>query len=443
MSADTLAPPAALPSGVTIIEGAPPKPPPPPTTEIRVSALPKGDPTLSPTRPGSAKARMHAALEKKAGIEPSTPPATPSPETPADSPATPGDEARPGEGEPETPSSPSPSDEQPTTPPATEQPPAGKPGKVSPWKLWEGEKAAHAKTAKEYQDFKASIVPERERQALTARVEQAEAKAKAYEEHMRFLDYSKHPEFQEKYQKPYEQAWARAMSDLKELTVGDPATGAARPISSEDMLELVQLPLQKAREIADSVFGKFADDVMAHRKEIKTLFEAQTNALAEAKKNGSARTQQQMEAINKWRTETTNSVRQIWEKANAEALADPQHGEYFKPKEGNAEWNQRLGQGAALVDKAFSVDPMDPRLSPEDRAAAVKRHAAVRNRAMAYGPLRWENAKLKSDLEAVQKELAKYKGSTPPAGGRDGGPAPAGRLSAMEQMHEDLKKRAH
>ena len=434
--------PTAPPPGVIIVDTGTPKPPPPPTSQIRAADL-SGSPV--PIRPGSARAKVHEALQKKVGGEPPAPPPPSSPEPPVPDGR---DEERPGapDSPPESPGVPT-EPETPAAPQEGERP--GKAGKVSPWKLFDAEKAARARVEKEnqelkahYDELKASIVPEQERQAITDRVQKAEARAKELEEHIKFVDYSRSAEFQEKYQKPYEAAWERAMSELKELTVED-VNGGSRRVTAEDMLELVQLPLPKAREIADNVFGKFADDVMAHRKEIKNLFETQANALDAARKNGVARTEQQKEAVRKWQGEATAAVRKVWEKANAEALADPKHGEYFKPKQGNSEWNQRLAKGAELVDKAFSIDPLNPQLSPQDREAAVRRHAAVRNRAIAYGPLRWENAQLKAELDAAKVELAKYKGTSPPAGGRNGQPTSAGPVKARDSVHEALAKLAH
>ena len=70
--------------------------------------------------------------------------------------------------------------------------------------------------------FRAGVVPEQERTALTARVEKAEARAKELEDHIRYVDYEKSTEFKEKFDAPYVASWERAMSELSEITVTDP-----------------------------------------------------------------------------------------------------------------------------------------------------------------------------------------------------------------------------
>jgi hypothetical protein len=427
MATDTLeAPPT--PSGISIVEAPPPKPLPPPTTTIRVSEMGKpaeGIKTLS------GQDRIRKGLEKIAkpieGVDdrPPEPPAKPAAKA-ADKPA-----------DAQVPDPTTALD--PNAPPANQTPP--EPGKkVSPWKLYEAEKVARAAAEKQLQDMKASIVPEQERKTITERITATEKRNAELEEHIRFVDYQKSAEFQEKYQKPYTAAWSRALSELSELTVTDPNTQQARRITSDDILQLVNLPLPQAREIADATFGVFATDVMAHRKEIRTLFDQQAAALNEAKKNGVEHWKQAQELFKQRNNEMAADIQKTWMKVNEEAVADPRMGEYFKPREGNEEWNQRLAKGYALADRAYAENPRDPNLTPEQRISAIKRHAAVRNRAAGWGPLKWENNQLKKELKELQGELGKFKGSTPPAGGTstpNGNGKPA---SPWERLRGDLAK---
>ena len=233
------------------------------------------------------------------------------------------------------------------------------------------------------------------------------------------------------------------MSDLSELQIED-GTGGKRAVAPEDLLTLVQMPLGQAREMADANFGVFADDVMAHRKEIKNLFAKQQERLTEMKAKGAERDKelaQQAQAVN---GQVSKVVKETWEKVNSEVLADPKIGQYFKPKEGNIEWNNRLAKGTELVAKAFNEPPDDPRLSPEERASIIKRHAAVWNRAASWGALRHENETLQSQIASLQKELESYKGAQPSAGGS--APEPSSEpqpASAMGRMFAELRKKAH
>jgi hypothetical protein len=207
------------------------------------------------------------------------------------------------------------------------------------------------------------------------------------------------------------------MSELSEITITDPSTQTARAVTANDLMELVNMPLGKARELADTIFGSFADDVMGHRKEIRTLFDQQAQALEEAKTKGAEREQLRKEQYQKMYGTVSNQVKEAWDKINATILEDPKNGEYFKQREGDEDWNSGLKKGFELADRAFSENPMDPRLTPEQRSEIIKRHAAVRNRAAGWGPLKKEVVKLRKQLTEMESELKVYKTSTPAAGG--------------------------
>jgi len=102
-----------------------------------------------------------------------------------------------------------------------------------------------------------------------------------------------------------------------------------------------------------------------------------------------------------------------------------------------------LGKGFALVDEAFGKNPNDPNLTPEERASIVKKHAAVRNRAAAFGPMKYLIAQLRKKLADLEKTAGELKASTPPAGGGTsaggGGGAPAGG-SARDRMRQAGEK---
>jgi hypothetical protein len=388
-----------------------------------------------PTKPITGNERIRKGLEKIAkpieGLDERPPEPPVKPAKPAEKPVTPPVTDPNADADPNAPDP-----EAPPTPPA--DPKTGK--KVSPWKLYEAEKTARATAEKQLQEMKASLVPEQERKTITERLTVAEKRAAELEEHIRFVDYSKSSEFQTKYQQPYLAAWKRAMSELGELNLTDPGTQQARKVTSDDILQLVNLPLQQAREVADNLFGVFANDVMGHRKEIRALFDNQAAALDEAKKNGATRITQMQEAYRKQNEELSQQIQTTWTKVNEEALTDPKMGEYFKPKEGNEDWNQRLAKGYALADRAYAENPRDPKLTAEQRASAIKRHAAVRNRAAGWGPLKWENGQLKTQLEELKAELSKYRTqSTPPAGGSSTA-AHSGPQTAMGRVQEALRK---
>lgn len=328
--------------------------------------------------------------------------------------------------------------------------PPKKDKKVSPWKLVDEWKktAAEFRTRAEASEreltvLKAGRPAEAVPKEIADRLTQAEARVKEYEDHLRFLDYQRHPEFVQKYQQPYEMAWKRATSELAEVAVTDPATGATRAATAEDMLALVNMPLGKAREYADQLFGAFADDAMAHRKEIKSLFDTQQGALKEARENGAKRDQQEREQAEKQRTELTKTITDAWTAANREAVTHVDYGKYFEPVEGDQQGNAALAKGFELADKAFSRSPHDPSLSPEERKEVVRMHAALRNRAAAFGRLRrWHEAD-QARIAELEKELEDYKKTEPStAGARTASGSGARPSDPWDRVTEGIRKRA-
>lgn len=380
--------------------------------QINVSSMPTGAEPPKPAPPGSAKSKMMGDLRSKYGGETSEP----KPDSPAQPPAAPPPGSEAG----------SPADSPPAGADAAKPEGAIAPvenKKISPWKLVETFKARALRAETELAEMAGKVIPEEQRKAMEERTTQAEARLKELEDEIRHVRYEKSAEFQDKFQKPYESAWKRAMSELSEIPVIDPGTGQPRAAEAADLLQLVNMPLGQAREVAEQLFGKFAGDMMNYRKEIRGLYEAQAAALEDAKKNGGEREKQRQEQAQRTVGELKQKLAVIWEKSLTEAMADPKRGEFFKPRDGDEEWNSRLEKGEALVKQAFSENPFAPNLTDDERAAIIRRHAAVQKRAASWGALRHAFEKSKEHIAALEKELAEFKGSTPPAGGTT---APAG-----------------
>lgn len=411
-----------------IVDTPPPPPPPAPTRQINVSpsSIPNPVEPIVP-KPGSAKERLFQNLRSKAKntFEPAE-------QTPAPSQTQPATESHPQTPAPEEGAgAPAVGSEQ---TPASTQPPK---------KLTLGEALNNYK--KKNRELEAEIATLRtsstaiDTKALTERAATLETRNKELEEEIRYVNYSKSQEFRDKFETPYSNAWKRAMQDLSEVTIDD-GNGNARAITGTDILEIVNMPLAKAREVSKAVFGEFADDVMQHRKEIKRLFDEQSQALADARKNGEAREKLRNEQIGKITSEIDGYIKTHWEKANSEAHSDPTYGSYFTPIEGDAEGNQRLAKGFELVDRAFAENPKDPRLNAEQRLAIIKRHAAVRNRAAGFGRLAWQNKNLKSENDQLKKKLGQYEGTVPAAGGSTGGTPPVSSSgSAKDRLFGSLR----
>lgn len=401
-------------------------------TEIHVTApktaagAPPIAPPVTPDKPkeGSAKDRLFAELRKKVKPEPGGEPDEPIKPPVAgkgEKPAVEPEAEIEGEGD------------KPAAPAAD-----GKKPKVNPWKLVEEYKAKVKTLEEQVLETGRRAIPEADWKSTQDKLATQIKRNEELEQHMRYVDYSKSTEFTEKYQKPYEQAWGRAMTDLKGLTVEAPEGN--RYITPDDLLPIINEPdLRKARELATEKFGDFSADVMAHRKDIRRLYDEQTAALEKARTDATERSKQN-EAEHK---QMSTGILADWKTFNDEAASDPKFGQFFKPKEGDAEGNQRLAKGFELADRAFSESPLTRGLNAEQRKDIIKRQAVIRNRAAACGRLiHWNNA-LEGRVKELEAELAQYKGSEPELeGGRKEAADPGNKGTAMERMQAELRKRA-
>jgi hypothetical protein len=424
MPAAPAAPPTAAPL-------APPPPPPAPTKVLRVSEMPSTATPNAPPKKGTARAEMLKDLKKQAKTGPplEEPAAEPEP-TPAPRPGAP-------DPEPEPTPEPTPTGEPETTPPADPKAAADPKKKVNPWKLVDEYKAKVAKLETDVAEAGKRGIPKPEWDAIQEKLTKTEARAKELEEEIKYVNYTKSEEYRTKYQEPYEKAWGRAMGELKELTVDD-GQGNPRAVNTEDLLELVNLPLVKAKQLATEKFGDFADEVMGHRKEIRKLHDEQSAALEQARKVAGERETATAGQVK----EMQGAVLKDWNTFNEEILGHEKYGTYFKPVEGDEQGNQRLAKGFELADRAFSESAMAPGLTAEQRKSIVQRHAVVRNRAAAFGRLVYQIETAQSRIAELEKELGQYKGSEPGATGSQPRVEPHTSGSKMSSVLEDLRRRA-
>lgn len=390
-------------------------------------------PTPAVPTEGAAKAGFYGALEKKAGLQPETKTA---PEKKVES------KAKLGKTEaPDVPTSdklPEPADKTGKSSDVTsskEQP------KANPWKLVEEYKTKLATSESELAKSKREAPDAVQLKQLQTQVEQLSKSNREMEDELRFANYKKHPEFQDKYEKPYQEQWKRAMSNLSEIPVTE-ADGSTRALTPRDIEEIVNLPLVEAKDRARDKFGDFANDVIAERKEIRRLWQAQSEALDKARAEAGQRDKQQVENWQKQNGELRQELAQEWQTANDAAQKHEKYGKYFTPTEGDDEGNAVLEKGYKLVDDALSVNPGDPRLNKEQRIQAVKRSAAVRNRAAAFSRLLLQAQRDSKRISELEAELKEFETTVPNVDGKTSGSGAPAKASARQQFEQALEKRS-
>lgn len=262
------------------------------------------------------------------------------------------------------------------------------------------------------------------------------------QEDLKFTAYERSPEFKDKFETPFNEAYAQGRSKASALKVNDPVTGETRPGKPEDFDAIMSLPEEQALEMIDTLFGSGARSqiVTLARERVLDKFNARKAALEEAGKNLGEREKQTQEFY----TALNGEVSKLWEKHTKPDTIPEKHRKHLTPTEGDAREKSLLEHGYSQVDKTAQENARDPNLTPEQREAVVGRAAAMRNRAAAY-PLLVHRLELHAariaELEASLKE---FQASEPGAGegkGAEGeGKAPA--ADTMEGVLAGLEKRA-
>jgi len=284
--------------------------------------------------------------------------------------------------------------------------------------------------------------------AITEELTNIKKERDALAERIRFIDYQAHPEFKEKYEKPYQDAWKRAISDLSEISIRDPETGTERTATAQDLMEICNMPLGEARRAARELFGDAADDIMTHRRVIRELSEAQNKALEDAKTN-SGEHQKKLAAQRQIEHQETLK---LWKSAN-ESLAQ-KYPKWFAPDESDPEGNTLLESGFALADLHF-IGPKD--LTPEQiemlppmfrdplksegtlkGPARVALDALIRNKVASHGRIIRKLKLANTRIKELEESLAQYEKSEPPAGRGGEGSSRTGAGDTMAEAEAEL-----
>ncbi len=283
--------------------------------------------------------------------------------------------------------------------------------RVKPWPLVEKYKTKAMQLEKENAELKSKQNGHEVPKEALEKINTLEARNKELEDEIRFTKYEKSQDYQDNYHKPYVEAWQRAVAEVQEITITDP-NGQSRYGNSKDLLMLAQLPLGKARQLANQLFGDSADDMMAHRRSIVELADKQHKALEEARAKGGEREQQKSIEQQAKTKAVQEKMAAAWETINSEAVAKY---DFLRPVEGETERNERLEKAVKFVDESFNLNVHNAK-TEQERQDILRRHSALRNRAIGFSVLKHENKSLKSELEALKKSLTEFQESEPTAG---------------------------
>lgn len=259
-----------------------------------------------------------------------------------------------------------------------------------------------------------------EKKSLSERLSQEEKRRKEIEDELRFANYERSPEFKEKYVKPYEMAWAEAVGDLEETVVPN-ADGTFRKATKDDLMKIVNLPIQQAGELAEQLFGKAERTMMDHRSALLKTWKAQQAALVDGRKNAEERDRQLTEQATKQQVELKKLQSELRSSREPDFLKRHPELEIARDAKGepvDAELQKTIDQDRTITDNLFTDDS---KLAPEKK---LELHAEMRNRASHFGAVLKMARNAMKEVADLKAKLAQYEGSEPTPGDGVKGPTP-------------------
>jgi hypothetical protein len=263
---------------------------------------------------------------------------------------------------------------------------------------------------------KSSAAPAAEVAALSERLAKRDQEYQTLESELKLLRYERSPEYKQKFEEPYNQAYKRAVQSINGLTVKmkNAETGEVteRPATEKDFAEVLGQPTEGAAyRVARELFG---DDHQLVTRHVDRLFE-----IAEQSKNEITKYRQQATE-----RDSNETARQATERQASEAMARradegwKQRNKWFSPIEGDEEGN-------ALLQKGFQQANMDEKaLTPDQRAIyhSYRKHAVA-----ALPRLQAKVTAYETRIADLETKLQEFEESGPGPGKTTPGPkAPTG-----------------
>lgn len=268
---------------------------------------------------------------------------------------------------------------------------------------------------------------------IQAQLEAIQKENATLKEEIRFVNYEKHPEYVEKYQKPYEEAWTKANHEITQLTL-QTEDGQTRKASANDLLALANAPLDQLDDLAEAWFGKSAPRVIRHVERIRDLAEAQEKAKIDVRKGAGEYATKQTEA-QKQHSATLNRIA-----TEMDADLVKKYPKWFGKDETDAEGNATLDKGLAYVDSVRNGTPQKMpdgttrTLTPEEK---VKRLSVIRMKAANHDRLAIRLKARDARIAELEKSLADFEKSEPGGEGRE--PGGVSNKPWEDQVADELK----
>ena len=247
--------------------------------------------------------------------------------------------------------------------------------------------------------------------ALTSTIEQQNHQIQKLQNELGSRDYTKHPDYQSKYEKPFYDAAENARNIIESLVVTDTEGNERAAQWQSDFATLYSLPRAAARKLAKQQFGDDSSSVMQQYDELHRLDSTRAKALSDWSKNATEREKSERASQLANRHKVSQAFELVTKKLEE---SDPM----FAIKPDNVEENELLKKSTGIVNEAFFN--RDSKTLPE----LVVLDAAVRRRAISEPILRHRLSAALSELDDLRAKIAGRNGSksgdvrrnAPPAG---------------------------
>jgi len=285
----------------------------------------------------------------------------------------------------------------------------------------------YSKTKKELDELRAKAKAEidpaeiatikQEREALQTKLKQIETERDEYAKNLAKADFSKSPEFKEKYLKPWQDAQQEALDELSQFQKTG-SDGKAANVTWEDIKPLLTLPAPEAAAKAREIFGDDATLAMDHRRRI----------LEKGKQWKTALDQHEAESQNLAveRTKMETQLRQTFDSEQNRLATDIP--ELYLADEKNPREVEQYKKSADISHAAlFGL----PGMNPETRFKAA---AIVHKRAAMFPVIAIRLKGAESRIAQLEGELLKARGGGPGGGVTEGAPKVSGELNIGDDM---------
>jgi hypothetical protein len=272
---------------------------------------------------------------------------------------------------------------------------------------------------------------------LNVKIEQLQKKYEDNETRLRYVDYERSDEHIEKYQKPLDEAWSRAGTQLRGYNAQLP-DGTTRPFQGSDLVELVTMEPGSAHEKAEQMFGSARGAyVMRYVEKIRDLNDAKNEAVEDWKKRGSEYQAEQTRT----REETMQFAIKNYEGRQEQLRKDAPDLFDFNPEDSvGKEAKEYVESREKLNALAFRGIGLKEGVTPQERATIMSKaqaEVAAASRILPYHIVRANKAEER--IKELEGKIAKLQGTEPGPGGKasvNGGAKAAGPKSFSDLIDE-------